>query len=794
MAVFLVPVVFFNPNYAISEAVIAYVELPKVALLRTLAGLMAILWIIEWALRGRFPLVPSGGEPGAWRHPAALLVRLAAWLRQQPAHWVILAVWFFLGTTLLSTALSGSVSVSLWGEIPGQDSYPAYAIVAYVLLFGAIASHLKTKPQLWRLLGAISVMGVLISGYGLLQHYGHDFFGLTEISGGGRGRVTSFMGNAVFSASAMSMPISVTLLMATLAFREPMRGAGRLGEKIVQDMRSLAMLGLWVLMLTVQLLGIIVTFSRGAWVGTLIALGAFLVLVGLFAGWRALGRAAVVLALATALTLAVLEWSAVVGLLVIAGFLALIAVYAIWGTARAAPVLGAGVAVAAVVALVAFWLAIGAGRDSLDPKPAGANAILNQVEGRFTSIKGDVLGGFLAGRGLHWKDSWQLIRERPWFEFDTLSLRWLRPVIGYGPDTFRYTYLLVTPPVADSLLLIEPDHAHNFLIHQTVEQGILGLMSGLGLFAAPLLAGSVLLLRKGQAGTTAQKLVLAGLMALLAGRFVEQMVGVARIADLTTFWATLAALCILPTAMGTPASVPEPKSRPSGRRGRGASRPNSRERPKFDRGQFMLRLAMAAWIIGGILTLTWVRAINYPRAAIAAGKALENIDGGHAQAALADLDRATNLAPDVPVYYTYRAGIYSVYRKNKELPAERGCSSQKGVTYDSCLTQMIYINNQAAVEQRPFYWRSKAALADSAFLLRKDDEAVQLYKETINLLPNSLALHNRLAALYLEMGKPQEALTIAEQSLAIHKTDEALQLQQQALQDLSKLAQPAAVP
>lgn len=50
IAVFLLPLAFFGQNYAQSEAVIAYVEVPKVALLRTLAGLMAALWLIDWGL------------------------------------------------------------------------------------------------------------------------------------------------------------------------------------------------------------------------------------------------------------------------------------------------------------------------------------------------------------------------------------------------------------------------------------------------------------------------------------------------------------------------------------------------------------------------------------------------------------------------------------------------------------------------------------------------------------------------------------------------------------------------
>ena len=56
LAVFLVPLAFLDPDYAKSEAIIGYLEVPKIALLRVLAGMMAILWLVHWGLYGRLPL------------------------------------------------------------------------------------------------------------------------------------------------------------------------------------------------------------------------------------------------------------------------------------------------------------------------------------------------------------------------------------------------------------------------------------------------------------------------------------------------------------------------------------------------------------------------------------------------------------------------------------------------------------------------------------------------------------------------------------------------------------------
>ena len=48
LVVFLVLLAFLDPDYVQSKAVIVYLEVQKVALLRTPIGLMAIVWLIDW--------------------------------------------------------------------------------------------------------------------------------------------------------------------------------------------------------------------------------------------------------------------------------------------------------------------------------------------------------------------------------------------------------------------------------------------------------------------------------------------------------------------------------------------------------------------------------------------------------------------------------------------------------------------------------------------------------------------------------------------------------------------------
>jgi len=178
LVVVLVPLVFLDRDYILSELELAYVDLPKVAVLRTLVGLMAVLWLLEWGLQGRLSIelldIRSRLRPREW------LGGLTRRLRGQPNRWIILAVALYLGSTILSTVLSTSFSVSAWGLVPGQDTYPAYTIVAYIVLFGAVATHLRRQDQLWRLMGALVLMGLLAGGYSISQQQGFRILGRRE--------------------------------------------------------------------------------------------------------------------------------------------------------------------------------------------------------------------------------------------------------------------------------------------------------------------------------------------------------------------------------------------------------------------------------------------------------------------------------------------------------------------------------------------------------------------------------------------------------------------------------------
>ena len=113
LAVVLVPLVYLGQDYAKSEAVIAYVEVPKVALLRTIAGLMAVLWLVDWGLHSSVESSNSISLKTLRFMSSHGLVWLRNGIQGQPHRWPLLAVVFYLGIAFLSTVVCRMVRTNL---------------------------------------------------------------------------------------------------------------------------------------------------------------------------------------------------------------------------------------------------------------------------------------------------------------------------------------------------------------------------------------------------------------------------------------------------------------------------------------------------------------------------------------------------------------------------------------------------------------------------------------------------------------------------------------------------------
>jgi len=784
LSVILIPLAYVNQDYLSSEALIAYVEVPKVALLRSLAGAMALLWLTGWAIQSKnFETLSASNTRESIRRtflPTESIPKLIKWIRLQPSRMLILSAGLFFTSTLISTVFSASLHNSVWGEIPGQDGYSAYTVASYMVLFAVISTHLKTRAQIGRLLGAIVIMGVLVGLYGMFQHYHNDFLNVTETSGGGSTRVTIFMGNAIFAAAVLSMTVPVTLVAAALTIENNRwinwPSLSRFGPSgTVASLTSL-----WALALSIQLLGLMFTFSRGPWIGAVIGLGIFLIFILITNGWRTFIRSGFVLALAGIFAVSWLHSLNNVSIINVGPWLGLLlSLMGIAGTyvmlivverfSRIAVLLSmAGVAVVIVGAVLLAPSALS--NRGVDNSSSAEPSTSSTITERLVSIKTDVLGGFDGGRSTHWKVSWNLIKNRPWFSFEELNFSLLRPIIGYGPDLFRYVYLIESPAEGKEFFPLEPDHAHNFFIHQTVEQGVLGAIASVSLFISVIAIGAHHLLFRRKNGDYMYRLLLAGLVAIIFGRFMEMNVGVARISDLTILW-TLFALMVTLARFDSAANkepVPQELKPPT----QMPNRPNRRQVAKINpppvRSYALIaRLAIVAIILGAIIMVTWQKSINAFRAATAGGQAIGYFLDGDLNNSLKHLDKAISLAPGVPNYHTNRSQLFLSYRLSPDVIIEPTCAQQTEYPYLNCLAIQSLQSDLQAVNQQPFNYRARMAAGNSAFNFQAHEATAVLYSAASAMVPNAWSIRDDFAEALIENELYDESLYQSSQSIKI---------------------------
>ena len=376
LTVGLVPILFAPPDFMV------FVDVPKVVLLRSLTGLMILLWIIEWALKSvqveastsssTFTTTPNAdaeAETGGPGRGMGLWTRFRRWTREEPSRWTLVAATLFLAANVISTLLSPALSISLWGNNPGRDGYGLYNMASYFVLFVVIATHLRTRPQLWRLLGVIVASATIVSIYGILQHYGADPF-----LEGSAAHLPSTFGNRLFAASFMVTALPISLGVG-LALSYILSRSNRYKLWINAG---------WVALVVVQLMAIMFTLSRGPWIALAAGSLVWLAMVGVIAGRRTFIRAFLALSVSVAVALIL--------------------------TVTVVPAL------------------------SGSPGESDRDALF----GRAASVSTEVTSGGISGRLSIWKRSADIIMERPWFDAEDRGPVLVRHLVGYGPDLFLY--------------------------------------------------------------------------------------------------------------------------------------------------------------------------------------------------------------------------------------------------------------------------------------------------------------------------------------------------------------------
>lgn len=321
---------------------------------------------------------------------------------------------------ILATLFSVTARVSFWGSY--QRLQGLYSTLSYMVIFATMLGTLRRRAQVERLITLFVVTSLPVALYGILQRYQID-----PIPWGGdvSKRIAANMGNSIFVAAYLIMVAPLTYGRIIQSFTLIMRGTQRIG---MQTIRAT----LYTFIAALQLVAIVYSGSRGPLLGFLV--GLFLLLLMLSFYWHK-------------------RWLAILGFVV--------------------PLLAGGILYVMQIPngpLAPVCKVPGIGRFCILLDPDSNSALVRQY----------IWEGTVALVAPH--DPLQFPTQDGGLRSDTLNF--LRPLVGYGPESM---YVAYNPFYVPSLGQVEkrnasPDRSHNETWDSLVITGLLGLLAYLSVF------------------------------------------------------------------------------------------------------------------------------------------------------------------------------------------------------------------------------------------------------------------------------------------------------------------------
>lgn len=354
--------------------------------------------------------------------------------------------------------------------------------------------------------------------------------------------------------------------------------------------------------------------------------------------------------------------------------------------------------------------------------------------------------GSVKSRLVTWEATVRLLRERPALGSASGQTSPLRHLVGYGPETFPFAFDTVSPGELSVLEgpQVRMGRAHNFVLDLLVMTGLLGLASFLLLIGAAY--------RHALRGVRNIKepqylLIRISLIAALSGYLMAKVSGVDDIDEQVMFW-TILALLIGTLRLGL---REQPFSASSL-----AAPPAARITAK--RGM-LLAAAVALGTLGALLAGTTVLADMHSR------KGLEALGGRDWPQAVAAFDRAVTVAPYRPRYHEhlFRTGFLAAQETSSPEGRRKLIDFARNHVQRAQALEPVnhhYILLQAQLE-------SFAALTLDA---ARGQKATELYRQAAALSPNNVHVLNAWAYYELSSLRPQNALALLQQSLALNPT------------------------
>ncbi|MFW6042397.1 MAG: hypothetical protein ACOC9C_01815 [Chloroflexota bacterium] len=457
-------------------------EPDKIALVRSMALIMSAAWLVGFIDRQ------------GWRQ--------LSWLRRDHDE----SIWrmpFILPVTLLVLVYLVSTAFSVVPRISWAGSYQrlqgTYSTLSYIVIFALAAATFRRREQINRLVTTVIITSIPVSLYGLLQHYGLD-----PLPWGGnvQRRIAGHMGNAIFIAAYLIMAMPLTAARIIDAFTNILGDEELSYADVVRS-------SVYIFALAIQLVAIYWSGSRGPMLGLIVGVFALVLILlvslrnaiteeGRFGGSDALKAGGLVIG----------------GLLLSLGLLYLL--LSVANLSAAATSFAAVVGAAGLVAIIIFvmvaarrvwrwlwlsWLllaaivALGLGlfnlpQETTDPYRDApvAGSLLDTMEewrelptvGRFGRLL-DAEQNTGRVRVLIWEGALELIQPHEPLAYpdgEEDSFNFLRPLIGYGPESMYVAYNRFYIP---ELATVEarnasPDRSHNETFDALIITGLAGFL------------------------------------------------------------------------------------------------------------------------------------------------------------------------------------------------------------------------------------------------------------------------------------------------------------------------------
>ena len=418
-------------------------EPDKLSLVRSVALVMVAVWlvkVIDSSTWGNPSIQMSRSRPSDAESP-----RPGFWQRLTSVPLVVPTL-FVVASYLLSTILSIAPDISLWGSYMRlQGTYTTYS---YIVIFFLMLATLREREQVDRLCATVILTSLPVSLYGVLQHYGLDSL---PWSGSVTERVASNMGNSIFVAAYLIMAVPLTLARLIDSFSTLLKEQeSNIGHSLLA--------GCYAFVLSVQLICIFFTQSRGPWLGLLAGLYVFM-LVGLISLRRTISDQSPLNARDVGRALLFAIGSIPLG--VVPAYVVLVALRRGWRWLWLGWVIH--------TLLIASFLVV----FNLPNTPLSSLRSLPYV-GRLGRVF-ETEAGTGKVRVLIWEGALKLISANP-----------IRTMIGYGPETMHVAYNPYYPP---ELAYYEarnasPDRSHNETFDALVIGGVIGFAAYMSVFSS----------------------------------------------------------------------------------------------------------------------------------------------------------------------------------------------------------------------------------------------------------------------------------------------------------------------